>query len=128
MMLPEPAGLNMIRQRMHLGPALLIYLSWKECLASWACSPVVSAWLIEPEPEMKYVHDVHYVLIWFGLWSRYGFGYGFDMFGYGFDLGLGKPFFSVPDGLALRKETQTAPGQVLGRFLAGLYGVDIILI
>ena len=38
---------------MHLSPALLIYLSWKECLARWVCSPVVCAWLIEPEPEMK---------------------------------------------------------------------------
>ena len=40
-------------------------------------------------------------LIWFGLWFRYGFG------------------FRVPNGLASRKETETAPGQAFGRFLDG---------
>ena len=36
-------------------------------------------------------------------------------------------FFRVPDGLASRKETETAPGQPFGRFLAGFCGFDILI-
>jgi hypothetical protein len=65
-------------------------------------------------------------LIWFGLWLRYGFGHDFD---YGFGMVWERTaFYGVPDGLVLGKETETAPGQAFGRFLAGFCGFDMILV
>ena len=59
-------------------------------------------------------------LIWFGLWFRYGFGMFWMWFWYGFDMVWERSaFFRVPDGLASRKETETALGQPFGRFLDG---------
>ena len=40
----------------------------------------------------------------------------------------GAPFLRVPSGLASRKEIERAAGQASGRFLAGFYGVDMVLI
>ena len=78
------------------------------------------------------------------LCSWYGLGYGLDMFRYGFGMfwmwfwyGVDmvwerSAFFRVPDGLASRKETETAPGQPFGRFLGFFlwfwYDSDMILI
>ena len=54
-------------------------------------------------------------------------------FWYGFDMVWERTaFFRVPDGLASRKDTETAPGQPFGRFLQGScgfsYDFDTILI
>ena len=66
-------------------------------------------------------------LIWFGLWFRYGFGMFWMWFWYGFDMVWERSaFFRVPDGLASRKETETALGQPFGRFLDGFCGFDMV--
>ena len=77
------------------------------------------------------------------LCSWYGLGYGLDMFRYGFGMfwmwfwyGVDmvwerSAFFRVPDGLASRKETETAPRQVFGRstiLIRLWYDFDTILI
>jgi hypothetical protein len=36
--------------------------------------------------------------------------------------------FRVPDGLASKKETETAQGQAFGRFFEGFCGFDMFLI
>ena len=59
------------------------------------------------------------------------FGCYFDMvlIWYGFDMVWERSaFFRVPDGVASRKETETAPGQPFGRFLEGFGGFDMILL
>ena len=71
-------------------------------------------------------------LIWFGLWRlwfRNGFGCDFDM------VWERDAFFSVPDGLASRNETETTRGSLLVDFSRVLvvliwycYGFDTILI
>ena len=68
-------------------------------------------------------------LIWFGLWFRYGFGMYWMWFWYGFDMVWERSaFFRVPDGLASRKETETALGQPFGRFLDGFCGFDMVFV
>ena len=59
-----------------------------------------------------YVFDMvlDVILIWFDMvWER-------------------SAFCRVPDGLASRKETETAPGQPFGRFLEGFGGFDMMLL
>ena len=67
-------------------------------------------------------YDFDMVLLCF--W--YGLGYGLDM------VWERSAFFRVPDGLASRKDTETAPGQPFGRFLEVFcscwYDFDTILI
>lgn len=55
------------------------------------------------------------IWIWSGLWFGYSFGYDFDM------VWERSGFFRVPDGLAWKKETETATGQAFGRFREGFY-------
>ena len=70
-----------------------------------------------------YVFDMVY------LWLDYGLDMALDVIWYGSDMVWERSaFFRVPDGLASRKETETAPGQAFGRFLAGFCGFDMILV
>ena len=70
-----------------------------------------------------YVFDMVY------LWLDYGLDMALDVIWYGSDMVWERSAFSrVPDGLASRKETETAPGQAFGRFLEVFCGFDMILI
>ena len=79
----------------------------------------------------------NYSVVLFCFW--YGLGYGLDMilecFGrvfiltwFWYGLGSEERLFRVPDGLASRKETRTAPGQPFGRFHEGSCGFHLILL
>jgi hypothetical protein len=82
-------------------------------ISIWFCYVFDMIWVMVLEYLECFGCDV--ILIWFG----YGL-YGFDM------VWERSAFFRVPDGLASRKETETALGQPFGRFLEGFCAFDMI--